>query len=129
MIPSLLSLTPLETACLCVVLALIGLRRVAQFHLSQLNFRHVQSHAGRVPDAFRGVVDEATYAKSVAYTLANGRLSQLVNSFDALVLLVVLVTGVLPWVLAEFQASFGASAWALSFPTRSVRMIAKLTTM
>ena len=114
MIPSLLYLTPLETACACVVLALIGLRRVAQFRLNQLNSHHVQAHADRVPEAFRGVVDEATYAKSVAYTLANGRFSQLENSFDALVLLIVLVSGVLPWALAGFQDSFGASAWAMA---------------
>ncbi len=112
--PSLLSLTPWEMAFVCFVFAMIGLRRLAQFRLSQLNFRHVQAHAGCVPEAFRGVVDEPTYAKSVEYTLANGRLSQVENSFDAVLLLVVLVSGVLPWALAGFQNFFGASAWALA---------------
>jgi len=42
------------------------------------------------------VMDEATYAKSVQYTLANSRFSQFEATFDLVVLLVVLFSGVLP---------------------------------
>ena len=57
-------------------------------------------------------MDDATYAKSVAYTLANGRLGQVENSYGALVLLFVLVSGVLPWAFGVAQSSLGPSAWA-----------------
>ena len=59
---------------IAVVLLLILARWAAQFWLGRLNRRHVLAHAGAVPEAFKGVVDEATYAKSVQYTLAKGRL-------------------------------------------------------
>jgi STE24 endopeptidase len=111
MISSLLDSSPLATVCACVVFALIGARRIAQFRLKELNYRHVQKHADKIPEALRGVMDEATYAKSVAYTVANGRFGQIANSFDALVLLAVLVSGVLPWAFGVFQTSLGTSAW------------------
>ena len=60
-----------------IVLLLILARWAAQLWLEQLNRRHVLAHAGAVPEAFKGVVDEATYAKSVQYTLAKGRLDQI----------------------------------------------------
>ena len=109
---SLLNWTPAETVCAWVVIALIGARRIAQFRLKELNHRHVQAHAKKIPDALRGVMDEATYARSVAYTMANGRLGQIQNSFDALVLLLVLISGLLPWAFGAFQSSLGTSAWA-----------------
>ena len=56
--------------------------------LERLNRRHVLAHAGAVPEAFKGVMDEATYAKSVQYTLAKGRLEQIEATWDAAVLLV-----------------------------------------
>jgi STE24 endopeptidase len=109
-----LDASTLETICMGVVLGLIGLRQIAQFRLSQLNLRYVKSHAHKIPEALCGVMDEATYAKSVAYTLANGRLAQFENSFDTLVLLGVLVSGVLPWTFGAFRDSVGTSAWALA---------------
>ena len=53
-----------------VVCILILARWAAELWLSQLNRRHVLAHADAVPVAFRGIVDEPTYKKSVAYTLA-----------------------------------------------------------
>lgn len=103
-----------ELLCACAALVLIGLRRIAQFRLSQFNFRHVKLHAERIPDSLRGVINEATYAKSVAYTLANGRLAQIEHSFAALVLLAVLVSGVLPLGFDSFRRGLGSSAWAMA---------------
>ena len=53
-----------------VIFALIAARLAAQLGLERLNRRNVQAHAGAVPEAFRGIVDEPTYARTVAYTLA-----------------------------------------------------------
>ena len=91
--------------------ALIVARWLAQLWLDRLNQRHVRAHAGAVPEAFRGVMDDATYAKSVEYTLANSRFSQFESTFDLIVLLAVLFSGVLPCVFAQFNHQ---SVWALA---------------
>ena len=70
-----------------VVLLLVVARWAAQLWLERLNRRHVLAHAGAVPEAFKGVVDEATYAKSVQYTLAKGRLDQVEVTWNSAVLL------------------------------------------
>ena len=57
-----------------VVAALIVAKWAAALWLETLNRRHVLDHSGTVPEAFKGVMDDATYAKSVQYTLATGRL-------------------------------------------------------
>ncbi|MEY4385691.1 MAG: hypothetical protein RLY20_974 [Verrucomicrobiota bacterium] len=91
--------------------ALLVARWLAQLWLDHLNQRHVRAHAGAVPEAFRGVMDDATYAKSVQYTLANSRFTQFEATFDLLVLLAVLFSGVLPWAFAQFNAQ---SVWSLA---------------
>jgi STE24 endopeptidase len=81
----------------------VAARWLAQLGLESLNQRHVRAHAGSVPKAFRDVMDEPTYAKSVQYTLANSRFSQCESTFDAAVLLAVLFSGVLPWTFGRFS--------------------------
>src|SRR5260221_12507538 len=82
--------------------------------LQRLNQKHVRDHAGAVPEAFKGVVDEATYAKSVKYTLAKGRLSEVELTWHTVVVLVVLLSGVLPWAFHLFTQQMGGSAWAMA---------------
>jgi len=93
-------------------LVLIGARWAAQVWLQRANQAHVRAHEGRIPEAFQGVVDERTYGKSVAYTLAKGKLSLVEMTYDVLLLAAVLFSGVLPWGLSWFTAHWGASAWA-----------------
>jgi STE24 endopeptidase len=95
-------------------LALIVTRWLAQLGLNRLNQRQVRAHAGAVPAAFSEAIDPATYAKTVDYTLAKGRLSQVEDTFHTMVLLAVICSGVLPWALAEFTGRFGHSAWAMA---------------
>lgn len=106
--------SPAELGCLLAAMVLIAARCTAQFRLTQLNHQHVRAQAGKVPEALCGVMDEATYRRSVDYTLAGGRLSQIDNSFDALALLLVLFSGVLPWSLRIFQEHAGNSAWTMA---------------
>lgn len=87
---------------------LVVTRWAAQLWLERLNQSHVRTHTGQLPKAFRGVMDEPTYAKSVQYTLANSRFSQFEATFDLIVLLAVLFSGVLPWTAKIFD---GASVW------------------
>src|SRR5213596_2785741 len=95
-------------------LVLILTRTITELWLSRLNQRHVRAHANEVPRAFGGMVDEATYRRSVDYTLAKSRFGDIAGMFDAVVLIAVLFSGVLPWTLGRFSVSFGTSIWAMA---------------
>jgi STE24 endopeptidase len=97
-----------------LVLVLLGLKWVAQIWLERLNQSNVQAHAAKMPEAFAGIMDQPTYEKSVSYTLAKGRLNQTETTYNVIVLLAVLFSGVLPWVFQWFNESLGRSAWAMA---------------
>lgn len=97
-----------------LVLALVGLKWLTQLLLERLNERNVQAHAAAVPELLRGVVDAPTYAKTVEYTLAKGHLRKLELTYNALLLVVVLFSGALPWVLNLFRKGLGGSPWAMA---------------
>src|ERR1039457_5398424 len=102
----------MSAVTLSALVALLVLAKwAAQLWLERLNARHVWAHAGAGPDAFKGVVDDATYAKSVQYTLAKGRLDQISLTYNSAVLLVVLFSAVLPWGFHAFTQWLGGSAW------------------
>ena len=97
-----------------VVTALVVAKWAASLWLERLNRRNVLAHANTVPESFKGVMDEETYAKAVQYTLANARLSRFETTYDSVVLLVVLFSGVLPWSFGLFTRWLGTSAWAMA---------------
>jgi STE24 endopeptidase len=97
-----------------IILALIIAKWAWQLWLEKLNRSNVLAHAGAVPEAFKGVMDEATYAKSVEYTIAQGRFHQFDTTYDAVLLLVVLFSGLLPYAFEEISRLFGRSAWAMA---------------
>lgn len=86
------------TAFAILVLLLIALRAVVQVALEWLNRSHVTAHAGQLPPAFKEVMDEPTYRKAVAYTLANSRFHVVEVVYGSLLLAGVLLSGLLPWV-------------------------------
>src|SRR5256886_586018 len=95
-------------------LVLILARAITELWLSRLNQRHARVHANEVPPAFRGNIEETTYCRSVDYTLAKSRFANIASVFDAVVLLAVLFSGVLPWAFGRFSASFGSSILAMA---------------
>src|SRR5436190_2279844 len=97
-----------------IALVLILSRAVAEVWLSQINERHVRAHANKVPHAFREVVDKPTYRRSIDYSLAKSRFSDVVTVFDTVLLIGILFSGVLPWAFGKFTAAFGTSVWAMS---------------
>jgi STE24 endopeptidase len=97
-----------------IAVILILARSITELWLSRLNRRHVRAHANEVPAAFREITDEATYRRSVDYTLAKSRFGDIVNVFDALLLIAILFSGVLPWVFRNFAADVGTSIWAMA---------------
>ncbi len=103
-------MAPFATIALLLILA----GATTELSLSRLNQRHVSAHANDVPPAFRGIIDEPTYRRSVDYTLAKSRLGDIANLFDAGLLIAVLFSGVLKWAFGRFSASFGTSTWAMA---------------
>jgi STE24 endopeptidase len=81
---------------LWIAAALLVLRLIADLILSALNRAEVRRHASAPPPAVTAIMDEATYSKSVAYTLEKSRFGELTGVFDTLVLGLVLFGGVLP---------------------------------
>jgi STE24 endopeptidase len=97
-----------------IALVLILARIFAELWLSRLNQHHVRAHRNEVPPPFRAVMDEARYRRSVDYTLAKSRFGDIVNVFDAVVLIALLFSRVLPWAFGRFSASVGTSVWAMA---------------
>ena len=92
--------------------ALLLLKLAAELWLAALNRAEVRRHAGRAPEAVAAIMDEPTYQKSVAYTLAKNRFGVVEGVADTAVLIAVLVSGALPWLFARVTA-WGAegAAW------------------
>ena len=95
-----------------LTISLIAARALAQISLDRLNRRHVLSNAKAVPQAFRELIDPATYTKSVDYTLAKSQLHCTEVIYDALVLLGILFSGVLPTTYFFWTSRVGLSAWS-----------------
>jgi STE24 endopeptidase len=83
------------TAAVVVALILCA-KLLMQFGLEVLNARESRRHSESPPAAFNGVMDGSTYRKSVDYTLAKSRFSRIQLVWEALVLGLVLFSGMLP---------------------------------
>lgn len=94
-----------------IALVLIVFRLIAEWVLAHLNRREVERHAEQAPPAVAAIMDEETYRKSVAYTLAKIRFGNLTLLFDAGVLALVLLSGFLPALFAEVAAWAPAAQW------------------
>jgi STE24 endopeptidase len=110
----LIGITSLASPIAIITLAAILARWAAQLWLERLNLRYVQAHADVVPEAFRDSVDAGAYARSIEYTLAKGRFSQVEMTFEVLLLLAVLFSGVLPWGFHWALQRLGSSAVAMA---------------
>ena len=97
-----------------IALFLILGRWAAEFWLTRLNERYVLAHASEVPPAFRDIIDEPTYRRSVDYTLAKSRFGNIADAFDTLLLIVVLFSGVLPRAFDVWTGQFGASVGSMA---------------
>ncbi len=94
-----------------IVVVLIVARLVAELVLSWLNSAEAQKHAGTPPAAVAAIADEASYAKSVEYTLAKGKLGRIELVWDAVVVVAVLGSGLLPWIYGIFAPLSATGVW------------------
>ena len=90
---------------LIVFLTFFALEFFLERALAILNAKHVKAHAASVPAALTGIVDPETYRKSVDYTLARAAFGHFEAFEDAMLKLLFLFAGVLPW-LSALSARF-----------------------
>lgn len=86
---------------LLITAGLLLLRLIGELVLSALNRAEVRRHADARPAAVEAIMDQATYAKSVAYTLERSRFGVITEIYDTLVLALFVFGGVLPWLYAH----------------------------
>lgn len=82
---------------LAVFLGLFLVRFGVEAGLTGINLLHALSSEAKPPPALEGKVDSATVAKSLEYTVAKLRFSLLEHVADGVLVLVLLLSGVLPW--------------------------------
>jgi STE24 endopeptidase len=95
-----------------VVTAAIACRLAAQLVLSVLDAGEVRRNRGAVPEAFRGVMSDEAYRRAGDYSLAKGRFARVEHVWDAVLLGVVLFSGLLPAAWAGWTALAGEAAWS-----------------
>ncbi|RMH69154.1 MAG: M48 family peptidase [Gemmatimonadetes bacterium] len=91
---------------------LLLLKLAVELGLNILNRQETLRHAGQIPPAFQAVMDEETYQKAVAYTLAKNRFGQFQLIFHTVILATVILSGVLPDLFDVTRAFLGDSIWA-----------------
>ena len=99
---------------LVVFLILLFLKTAFSLLLDALNSGHSCKNAGEVPEAFQGFVDKDSYARSIEYTVTKTRLGMINDTFDAVVLALILLSGFLPWIYALASGWFGYGIWGQS---------------
>lgn len=102
----------LATVAAALAIVLVVARLAAQLWLNALNRREVRAHAHQVPEPFKGVMDTATYTRSVQYTLAKSAFLQIEWLWSGLVLLTALFTPAFPSLFRWFTHWGESSVWA-----------------
>ena len=82
-------------------LAVFAASALVQGGLKWLNIRHLRRYGQDVPEVLKGEIDAETLAKISRYTVDSSRLGSIENLFDDAATLCVLLTGLLPWLLAH----------------------------
>lgn len=82
---------------LAVFLGLFLLRTAARLFLATINIRHLRRHGHEVPEVFRDQVDKGTLTRMNEYSVEHLRFGSFARLFDNFVILVMLLSGVLPW--------------------------------
>lgn len=89
------SVSPMTTLELIFIVALV-FKSGMELLLEKLNRGHVLKFADKAPEGLGGIMDDETYAKSNRYTLAKSRFGSLELIFAAVVLAIVILSGLLP---------------------------------
>src|SRR5438046_4325691 len=94
--------------------ALVLTRAIAELCLSRANQSYVRANADEARSPCGALMEESTYRRSVDYTLAKNRFGDVITLFDAVLLIAVLFSGILPWAFGKFSGAFGTSVLAMT---------------
>lgn len=95
-----------------LLLAAILLTTGLRLWLATRHLRHVQSHAGAVPQAFSGAIPLDAHRKAADYTAARVRLGRINVAVDALLLAVFTLGGGLQWLYDVAALAFAPGGYA-----------------
>ena len=90
---------------IALFLACFALQVAVETGLSVLNLRHTAAHGAVVPPPLAGRIAPETARRAQAYTLARGRFGLLQGAFGAGLTLLVLFSGLLPWLDAALRGA------------------------
>lgn len=110
-------------------LVLLIAKVLMELRLSALNRKEVLANQDSIPPAYRDVVDQETYDKSVNYTLEKNKLGKLDLVYDAVVLALVVATGFLAWLYQSLTGAIGEGVWAQATVVFLVLIILSIPTL
>ncbi|MBE9593924.1 MAG: hypothetical protein IMF19_10660, partial [Proteobacteria bacterium] len=84
-------------ALLIAFLAVFVFQSLFQLALNLINITHLHRHGKHVPRVFQDTVDKEKFSKIISYTADSTRFGIVEKLFDQALLLVILLTGFLPW--------------------------------
>lgn len=96
---------------LIAFLILLLVKTAFEFYLSRLNERYALARRDTLPEAYSGEMEPETYQKSVDYTVDKLRFGRLESIFGALLLGILLGTGLLWWLFQGLTGWFGEGVW------------------
>jgi len=85
---------------LIAFLAVFIFRSLFQLALNLINISHLRQHGNDVPRVFQGSVDRERFSRIAAYAADSTRFGIGARLFDQALLLVILLAGFLPWLVA-----------------------------
>jgi STE24 endopeptidase len=92
---------------LIAFLSVFVFRFLFQLSLNLINISHLRLHGDQVPRVFQGVVDRQKFATMASYTADSARFGIIARISDQALLLVILLTGFLPWLTERVTAWHG----------------------
>lgn len=103
-----------STLLFSIVIGLIFAKTAITVILDLLNMKSVLANRHAIPSAYKSMIDEETYAKSVAYTLDKIKFSILETLYSSVVLLAVLYFELFPKVFYLVESLTGTNVFAQS---------------
>ena len=94
---------------LIAFLAVFIFQILFQIFLNLINVNHLRRHGDHVPPIFQDTINKEKFSKIIAYTADSTRFGIVERLFDQVVLLVILLTGLLPWLIEVI------TAWHIGF--------------
>ncbi|MEA3223482.1 MAG: hypothetical protein U9P49_10025, partial [Thermodesulfobacteriota bacterium] len=86
---------------LITFLAIFGISSIFRWGLKRINISHLRKVSRHVPEFFKGEIDNQTLSKMTDYTVDSSRFDSVANIFDDIVILVILLSGFLPWLVSK----------------------------